>query len=65
MRDEHYWMASNNTSLQIMMNKEEDECVQIAYQRNGLLSNRYFLFVFFALLYVKLNLQFCATDTFA
>lgn len=49
----------------MMMNKEEDECVQIAYQRNGLLSNRHFVFVFFALLHVKLNLQFCATDTFA
>lgn len=29
--------------LQIMMDKEEDECVQIVYQPNGLLSNRHFL----------------------
>lgn len=58
-------MASNNTSLQMMMNKEEDECVQIVYQCNGLLSNSYFLFVFSALLHVKLNLQFCTTDTSA
>lgn len=58
-------MASNSTSLQIMMNKAEDERAQIAYQRNGLLPNRQFLFVFCALLHVKLNLQLCATDTFA
>lgn len=58
-------MASNNTSLQMMMNKEEDECVQIVYQGNGLLSNSHFLFVFFALLHVKLNLQLCTTDIFA
>lgn len=49
----------------MMMNKEEDECVQIAYHYNGLLSNRHFLFVFFALLHVKLNLQCCAINTFA
>lgn len=49
----------------MMMNKEEDECVQIVYQGNGLLSNSHFLFVFSSLLHVKLNLQLCTTDTFA
>jgi len=58
-------MTGNNTSLQMMMNKKKDECVQIAYQCNGLLSNRHFLFVFFAVLHIKLNLQFCSTDAFA
>lgn len=42
---ELYPLASNNISFQIMINKEEAECVQIVYQNNGVLSNAHFLFV--------------------